>query len=467
MLGMNGTEPGILIRGGWVVDPARGVDMVADVHLAGERVVAVGPGLEAHGADVIDARGLVVCPGFVDLHAHLREPGQEYKETIASGTRAAARGGFTTVCAMPNTDPTVDNRSVVEYVLRTAAEQGSARVLVVGAVTKGRAGKQLAELGELAEAGCIAFSDDGACVADAALMRHALAYASALGLPVIDHCEEPALAAGGVMHEGWVATRLGLRGQPGAAEETIVARDIRLAELTGGRVHIAHISTAGAVDLVRAARARGAPVTAEVAPHHLTLTHEAVLTGPPGTRGLAYDTNAKVHPPLRARADVEACIEGLRDGTIDAVATDHAPHATTDKLCEFDLAAPGLTGLETALGLVLRLVHAGRIDLATAVERLTVGPVRALRLDARPGLSGLGALTPGAPADVTVFDPDAPWTVDPQALASKGKNTPLAGSELRGRVVLTIAGGRVTFVTEEFTAEARRVGIGVERLGHR
>lgn len=435
----------ILIRGGRVIDPVRRFDATADLLLADGKVVAVGEGLATPGARIIDATGLVVCPGLVDLHTHLREPGQEYKETVESGTRAAARGGFTTVCAMPNTDPAIDNRSVVEHVLREAAAHGSARVLVIGAVTKGRAGKQLAELGELAEAGCIGFSDDGSCVADAELMRRALEYCKALDLPVIDHCEDPSLAKGGVMHEGWVSTRLGLRGQPAAAEDAIVARDIQLAELTGSRVHIAHLSTAGAVALVRAAKARGAPVTAEVTPHHLTLTHEAVLTGAPGPRrveGPAYDTNARVNPPLRTRADVEACIEGLGDGTIDAIATDHAPHATTEKLCEFDDAAPGLSGLETALALALTLVHDGRIDLLTALERLTIGPVRALRLDRHAGLAGLGTLTAGAPADVIVFDPDARWTVDPRELATKGKNTPFAGMELRGRVVNTFLEGR-------------------------
>ncbi len=445
MAGLNGADGNLLIRGGRVIDPARRLDLHADVHLRGGRIGAVGVDLAAAGAEVFDARGMVVCPGFIDLHTHLREPGQEYKETIASGTLAAAHGGFTTVCAMPNTDPAIDSRSVVDHVLRAAAERGAARVLVIGAVTVGRAGKQLAEMGELAEAGCVGFSDDGNPVADASLMRHALAYAAALGLPVIDHCEDPSLAAGGVMHEGWVSTRLGLRGQPAAAEQAMVARDLQLAELTGGHVHIAHISTAGSVAAVRAAKSRGVRVTAEVTPHHLTLTHEAVLYGPPGVDGPAYDTNAKVHPPLRSRADVEACIEGLRDGTIDAVATDHAPHATTDKLCEFDHAAPGLTGLETALALVLRLVHDGRIDLATVVERLTAGPVRALRLDERTGISGLGTLADGAPADVAVFDPDLRWVVEPAALVSKGKNTPLGGVELRGRVVLTTLGGRITY----------------------
>ncbi len=437
----------ILIRGGHVIDPATGLDGRTDVLLREGRVAAVGPHLEAAGARVFDADGLIVCPGFVDLHTHLREPGFEHKETIESGTLAAARGGFTTVCAMPNTDPPIDNRSVVEYVQRTAAERGRARVLVIGAVTQGRAGERLAELAELAEAGCVGFSDDGACVSNAALMRSALAYASALNLPIIQHAEDPVLADGGVMHDGWVATRLGLRGQPAAAEEAIVARDIELAALTGGRLHLAHLSTAGSVALVRTAKARGIAVTAEVTPHHLTLTHTAVMHAA-GVEGLAYDTNARVNPPLREERDVAACLDGLRDGAIDAVATDHAQHAATDKLCEFDLAAPGMTGLELALGLLLRRVQEGGLPLRTAIERLTVGPVRALRLDERPGLAGLGTLVPGAPADVTVFDPRASWRVEPWALASKGKNTPFAGWELPGRVVLTILAGRVVHAAE-------------------
>ena len=440
------TGDGVLVvRGGRVLDPFSRFDQIADVVIENGRVRAVGEAAGGSGRE-FDARGMIVCPGFVDLHTHLREPGQEYKETVATGARAAAHGGFTTICAMPNTQPPIDTRSVVEFVQRQAAAV-PVRVLVIGCVTRGRAGKELAEMGELADAGCVGYSDDGSPVADAGLMRRALEYASAFRLPIINHPEEPSLAAGGVMHEGWVATRLGLKGMPAAAEEAMVARDIHLAELTGARVHLTHLSTAGSVELVRQAKRRGVRVTADVTPHHLTLTHEAVMDAP-GVEGLAYDTNAKVHPPLRTPDDVAACIEGLRDGTLDAVATDHAPHAVTDKLCEFDDAAPGLTGLETALGLVLRVVEGGGTDLAEAIARLTLGPVRALGLEKRTGEQWLGTLAPGAPADLVVFDAEARWTVTPDGLLSKGKNTPLIGTELKGRVLLTLAGGSVAYQAE-------------------
>jgi len=430
-------SPSLAIRGGRVIDPANGVDAVADVLLVGGRVTAVGVDAGADANESIDASGLIVSPGFVDIHTHLREPGFEHKETIASGTMAAARGGFTTVCAMPNTEPPSDSAACVEFVLRTAEAQGVVRVLPIACVTRGRAGAELAEIAELAQAGAIAVSDDGSPIADAHLMRRALEYAGMIGLPVIDHCEDPALSDGGVMHEGLVSTRLGLHGVPASAEETLVARDIALAEQTLSHVHIAHVSTAGAVEAVRRAKARGVPVTAEVTPHHLTLTHEAVLLGPgeaPG--GLAYDTNAKVNPPLRTAEDVEACLRGLRDGTIDCVATDHAPHAIQDKLCEFDAAAIGISGLETALGLTLTT-----LSVEEALPALTIGPVRVLSLGRH--VDGLGTLSPGAPGDVTVIDPEAEWIVEPETFASKGKNTPLAGRTLKGRVVATLYGGQV------------------------
>ncbi len=430
----------LLIHGARLIDPARGVDRVEDVRFVDGRVAANA----GEPADrVLDGVGLVLAPGFVDLHCHLREPGQEYKETIHSGLAAAVHGGFTTVCAMPNTEPATDNRSVVEYVLRTARAAGLARVLPIGAVTLGRSGKQLAELAELAEAGCVAFSDDGSPVADAELMRRALEYASGLGLAVINHCEEPSLAKGGVMHEGWVCTRLGLKGQPAAAEEVMVARDCQLAALTGGHVHIAHVSTAGAIEAVLAAKARGAQVTCEVTPHHLTLTDEAALYGPPGSPVPAYDTAARVNPPLRGTTDRYACRLALADGTIDCVATDHAPHALTDKECEFDQAAPGISGLETALPLLLELVQAGELPLARAVEALTIAPARALGLDRF--VPGIGTLAPGAPADAVLFDPDAEWIVDPREFASLGKNTPFRGRRVRGRVIATVCDGTLVY----------------------
>jgi dihydroorotase len=436
----------IIVRGGRVLDPGRAFDAPADVLIEDGRVAGVAPGLHAHGAEEVDARGLVVAPGFIDLHTHLRDPGLEYKEDIASGTGAAAAGGFTTVCAMPNTRPAMDNRATVEYVLRRAGEQAVVRVLPIGAVSKERAGRALAELGDLADAGCVAFSDDGAPVADPTLMRRALEYASAFGLPVIDHCEDPSLAHDAVMHEGAISTRLGLRGAPAAAESSVVERDIALAAATGAHVHIAHISTRAAVDAVRRAKAAGLLVTAEVTPHHLTLTDEVVAFGATGGSALVYDTDAKVNPPLRTADDVRACVEGLADGTIDCVATDHAPHAVVEKLCEFDEAASGISGLETAFGLCMRLVHDGSLDLPALVERMTAGPERAFGLDRR--IPGIGSLAEGAPADVVLLDPDHEWTVDPARFASKGKNTPLAGLTLRGMVVATVVAGRLVFERE-------------------
>jgi dihydroorotase len=444
----------LLIVGGRVIDPANNLDMVADVLIEGGRIAAVGADLGARASTrstarvtVLDAKGMVVAPGFVDLHTHLREPGYEYKETIETGTRAAARGGFTTVCAMPNTDPPMDSRATIDYVGQRAAVTGVVRVLPIGCVTRDRAGQQLAELGELAAAGCVGFSDDGAPVADAAIMRRALEYASGFGLPVIDHCEDPVLS-GGVMHEGWVSTRLGLRGVPASSEETAVARDLALARQTGAHVHIAHLSTAGSVVLVRRAKAEGVRVSAEVTPHHLVLTHEAVMFRGASASGesyrgmLAFDTHAKMYPPLRSAEDVAACIEGLADATIDAVATDHAPHAVQEKLCEFDTAAFGMVGLETALPLVLST----GLPLQRIMEALTVGPVRGLGLERH--VEGIGTLAIGAPADLVVFDPTREWTVEPEAFASKGKNTPLLGRRVRGQVVATLYAGKVVHALE-------------------
>ncbi|MEX1022382.1 MAG: dihydroorotase [Dehalococcoidia bacterium] len=443
----------IAIHNGRVIDPALGRDGIADVVIVDGRIARVGPneGDAVIDAERIDAGGLVVAPGFVDLHTHLREPGQEHKETIATGTLAAARGGYTTVCAMPNTSPALDSRAAVESVLREADASAVVRVLPIGAITMGRKGAELTPQGELRNAGVVALSDDGDAVADPSLMRHALEYSTQFNLPVAQHCEDPSLVRDGQMHEGWVATRLGLRGRPASAEETMVARDIALAELVGAHLHICHVSSAGSVALIAAARERGARITAEVTPHHLTLTHEEVAFGDDYVR-IRYNTHAKVNPPLREETDLEALAIALRDGVIQAIATDHAPHASTDKDIEFDLASPGLTMLETAFGLSMRLVTQGKIDLPTLIERMTIGPVRAWRLDEQPGLEGLGTLAPGALGDVALLDPTSAWTVDPAAFASKGKNTPLAGKTLTGRVVATITGGRLVHETDRVVA---------------
>ncbi|MEK7214666.1 MAG: dihydroorotase, partial [Chloroflexota bacterium] len=372
-----------LLRGGRVIDPSQGLDAVADLLLNQGRVAwcsASGGPMPAGSHEMVEAAGMVVAPGFVDLHCHLREPGYEHKETIATGTRAAAAGGFTTVCAMANTRPVMDERAVVELVLRIAKEGGAVRVLPIGAVTRGLEGKALAAMAEMAEAGVVAFSDDGQPVWDAVLMRHAMEYGLMFGLPIIDHCQDPALTKGATMHEGSVSTRLGVRGWPAAGEDIMVARNIELSRLTGARVHIAHLSTAGGVEMVRRGKAEGLAVTAEVTPHHLTLTHERVLGCGHGLAGLTqgeacgapepYDTLARVAPPLRTESDIEALIAGLNDGTIDCIATDHAPHALEDKLCEFDQAANGISCFETAFGSLMSLVHRGAIDLPLLISNV-------------------------------------------------------------------------------------------------
>jgi dihydroorotase len=416
-----------LLRGGRLVDPASGHDGQADVLVDGAVVAEVGTGLKPAGAEVLDCGGLVVCPGFVDLHVHLREPGREDAETIETGSRAAALGGYTAVCPMPNTDPVADNAGVVEMVAARGREVGLVDVFPVGAVTVGLRGAELAELGAMARSAARVdcFSDDGRPIREARLLRLALEYARAFDAVVADHAEDASLTDGAQMHEGEVSAMLGLAGWPAAAEEMVVARDLLLAELTGGRLHLCHLSTTNAVELVRAAKARGVRVTAEAAPHHFTLTDEAVRS---------YDPVFKVNPPLREKADVEAVRQGLADGTIDAVATDHAPHAREDKEVEWSAAPPGMLGLETALGLAL-----GELPLAVAVERLTAGPARCRRL---PGHGG--PVTPGAPANLTAFDPAARWTVDRARLASRARNTPYHGRELTGRVVHTLLRGAFT-----------------------
>ena len=441
----------LLIKGGRLIDPSQGIDGIADL-LVEDGVVS---GMAQHidppeHAEVIDATGMIVSPGFIDVHCHLREPGFEDKETIATGTLAAARGGFTTVCAMPNTNPTMDTASTLEYVLRKARDEAAVRVLPIGCVTKQSKGAELAEMGELAEAGAIGFSDDGNPVVNSNIMRQALSYSSALGLPIINHCEEPSLFHGGSMNEGWISNRLGIKGIPNSAEDIMVARDINLAELTGGRYHVAHLSTAGALELVRRAKERGMKnVTAEVTPHHLTLTDEAILgRTADGSNGsgayapltsAAYDTTAKVNPPLREQADMEAMIQGLRDGVIDLIATDHAPHNRTDKECTFHEAAFGISTLETALGQLMSLVHTGAIDLPLLIEKMTLAPARFLRR------TDIGTLKQGAPADITIIDPDTKWVVDTAQFASKGKNTPLQGATLKGHVHATLLEGQVVY----------------------
>ncbi|HXX76437.1 MAG TPA: dihydroorotase [Nitrospiraceae bacterium] len=423
----------ILIRGGRVIDPGR-LNAVADVLLEGGKIAAVGRNLTApRGATIIDAKGRLVLPGFVDLHVHFREPGFEYKETIQSGAAAAVAGGFTTVCCMPNTNPVNDNQAITEFMLERAREAGLANVLPIGAITKGSEGKELAEIGDLRRAGCVAISDDGRPVMNSLVMRRAMEYAMAFDVPVVDHCEDLHLTEGGCMNEGLVSTELGLPGIPAAAEDVMVGRNVALAELTGARLHLAHISTEGSVRMVREAKSRGIKVTAEACPHHFTITEEVV-------RG--YNTHAKMNPPLRTWKDVQAIKGGLRDGTIDAIATDHAPHATQEKQQGFTDAPFGIVGLETAWPLTLALVEEGILSLEAAVEKLSTAPAKAF------GLSK-GTLVVGADADVVVADPQEPWEVDPAKFRSKSRNTPFAGWKVKGRIKTTIVGGRVVFETTQ------------------
>ncbi|MEO7001012.1 MAG: dihydroorotase [Ktedonobacterales bacterium] len=462
------TQP-ILLRSARVVDPSQALDGPGAVVIADGRVLACGlaagselgpnvsQALAQLEADGRPARtrdlppGWVIAPGFLDLHVHLREPGFEAKETIASGTAAAARGGFTTICCMPNTQPVIDSRATLEYVLH-AAKGALARVLPIAAISKGENGAELSEMAELAEAGAVAFSDDGRPVSNSRLMRHALDYAAPLGLPIVEHCQDAELVGDGVMHEGAISTLLGLKGWPAAGETAMLARDLELVRSTGARYHAAHLSVAGAIELVRAAKRDGLPVSAEVTPHHLLLTDAWVagertgpladalteLYGEPLPAGPRYDANTKVNPPLRTAADCAALLAGLRDGTIDAIATDHAPHTVVDKEGEYGEAAFGISGFETALAALLALVHTGKLPMATLIAALTVRPAAAWNLNA-------GTLTPGALADLVIFDPDEEWTVDPAHFASKGQNTPLAGIRLRGRVRQTWLGGQIVY----------------------
>lgn len=428
------TRP-VVLTGGRVLDPSQNVDTITDVLLKDGKIVAHGNSI-SHPDDalIVDCEGFIVSPGFIDVHCHLREPGRADVETIASGARAAAAGGFTAVCAMPNTDPVIDNPAAVGFVVRQGLLAHAARVYPIGAISVGQRGEALAEFGEMIDAGAIAVSDDGKPVVSAQLMRTALEYARTFGVPVIDHCEEPTLAAGGAMNEGLVSARLGLKGIPDEAEEIMVIRDILLARLTRGHVHLAHMSTKGSVELIRWGKERGINVTAEVCPHHLSLTEDAVE---------GYDTNAKMNPPLRTAEDVAVLREAVRDGTIDLIATDHAPHHYDEKEREFENAPNGIVGLETALSVVVdSLVVPGHIGYDTLVERMSCGPARLF------GLPG-GSLKAGAPADVTVFDPALRWKVDPARFLSKGRNTPYAGMTLTGRAICTVVAGEIVYTLNE------------------
>ena len=425
----------LLIKHGRVVDPTQRLDAGLSVLIVDGKIDRLAERIEDKEAQVIDATGLVVAPGFIDAHVHLREPGFEYKETIASGTAAAVAGGFTAVCCMPNTQPVNDSAAVTEFIRARAAEAGLARVYPVGAVSKGLEGDEIAEIGEMVRSGAVAFSDDGRPVHNAYLMRRALEYTQLFDVPVVDHCEDPTLVAKGVMHEGAVATRLGLRGIPAAAEEVMVARDVALAELTGGRVHIAHLSTRGALDRVREGKARGAKVTCEVTPHHLALTDQAVAES-------SYDTDTKMNPPLRSAEHVEALVQGVLDGTVDCLATDHAPHHADEKALEFDLAPFGIVGLETAVPVTYDLlVRKHKLPLRLFVALWSSNPARLFKL---PG----GSLKAGSPADVTLLDLDARLTVNPDRFRSLSRNTPFAGQRLRGWPASTVVGGKVVWKRE-------------------
>jgi len=431
----------LLIQGGRIIDPARDFDDTADLLLDSGRIAWQGTGVPpCCDYAVMPAAGLVICPGLIDLHSHLREPGFPEKETIASGTRAAARGGFTTIGAMPNTEPPPDSAAAIRRLQDLAAAGGCIRVLPVGCVTRGRLGEEIADLAALAAAGAIGFSDDGAPVTDAGIMLEALRFSRLSGRPVMNHCEYPDLTAGGQMNAGPLAASLGLRGISAAAEDLMISRDISLAHLTGGHIHILHASTAGAVEFIRRGKEAGVRVTAEATPHHLTLTEDAVRD-----RG----TSAKVKPPLRSEEDRQALVAGLKEGVIDIIATDHAPHTAADKEGPFSEAAFGISGLETALGSLLTLVHSGQLPLTTVIGALTARPARILNNRAA------GTLAAGAPADITVFDPNQEWRVDPNSFNSKGKNTPLAGRTLRGKVLATFYGGEMVYRDNAIRVEMR------------
>lgn len=426
----------LLVKGGRVVDPANNLDKVLDILVEDDKIIKTGQNIYAEDCIIIEAAGKLVCPGFIDLHVHLREPGFEYKEDIVSGTRAAAAGGFTTVCCMPNTEPVADNKAVISFIREQARLKGAVNVLPVGTVTKKQAGQELSEMAELFQAGCIAFSDDGKPVMRSDVMRYALEYAKMFGIPIFSHCEDRDLAGDGQMHEGFYSTYYGLKGIPAAAEEVMVARDIALARLTGGKLHICHVSTATSLELIRQAKEEGLDVTCEVTPHHLTLTDEIVGT---------YDTDTKVNPPLRSREHVKALIRGLQEGVIDCIATDHAPHHKEAKDCEYNLASFGISGLETAVAVTMSLVHENKISLMRWVEAYTVKPAKILGIDKV-------SLMPGEKADITIIDPEITKRVDVDKFYSKGKNTPFKGREFKGWPWMTIVGGKIVFENGEIKA---------------
>ncbi len=416
------------ITNGRVIDPAQGIDKVADLWIRGEHILGIGPQPQVQADRTLDAAGKIVCPGLIDMHVHLREPGREEDETIATGTAAALAGGVTSVACMPNTEPALDSQAAAEFVYLQAERAGNANVFPIGSITKGRKGEELAEIGGLVEGGAVAFTDDGSPVSSAEIMRRALEYCRMFDKAVLSHCEDLELTKGGVMHEGFESMRLGLRGMPAAAEEVMVHRDIALAEITGGRLHILHVSTAGSVDLIRRARQRGVRVSGEACPHHFTLTDECLRT---------FDSNFKMAPPLRTREDVEAIIEGLKDGTLEVIATDHAPHAPEKKMRELDQAPNGIIGLETLLPICIRaLIEPKHLTWPQLIEKLTVNPARVLSIDH-------GTLKPGADADVTIIDPDAEWTIDAEKFRSKSRNSPFAGWKVRGRAHAVVVGGVV------------------------
>ena len=422
--------PALLIKNGRVIDPASGHDAVADVWIEDGVIKGVGPNLAPANAEVFDATGLIVAPGFIDMHVHLREPGFEHSETIESGARAAAAGGFTSICPMPNTAPVNDSPTVTTYIIEKARRHAVVNVFPIGAITRGSKGEELAAIGSMRQAGAVAISDDGRPVMNAQLMRRAMEFARSFHMPVINHCEDLHLSAGGDMHEGVESVRLGLRGIPGSSEDVMVARDILLAEVTGARYHVAHISSRHSVEMVAYAKLKGLAVTSEATPHHLTLTDAGMIP---------YDSNYKMKPPLRSSSDVNAVVEGVVNGAIDAIATDHAPHAGSEKMQEFEKCPFGILGLETALGIALdRLLHSGKINITRFIELFTINPARILGLDR-------GTLAPGAPGDVTVFSTEQQWTYDVNKSFSKSRNTPFDGATFRGGPVATIVAGQIVW----------------------